>query len=116
MSCVAGFSLFDDPTGRTLAMHRFPDRWPSARPSAVSFIKALLKAGPMINPRTEWILSACWIAASLAVFFVIDASSTRSWLYLIIAAVGPPVALIALWPHPPQQSIDDVIHGRGERS
>ena len=70
----------------------------------------------MFTPRIEWVLSACWIAVILAVFLAIDASSTRSWLYLIAAAVVPPVALIRLWPHEPQQTIDDVIHGRGERS
>jgi len=70
----------------------------------------------MIIPRLEWILSACWIAVSLAVFLVLDASSTRSWLYLLAIGLLPPIALIRLWPQAPQQSIDDVIHGRGERS
>lgn len=70
----------------------------------------------MITPRIEWILSACWIAASLAVFLAIEASSTRSWMYLIAIAVVPPIALIRLWPRPPQPSADDIMHGRGERS
>jgi len=70
----------------------------------------------MIIPRLEWILSACWIAVSLAVFLALDASSTRSWLYLLAIGLLPPIALIRLWPQAPQQSIDDVIHGRGERS
>jgi len=69
----------------------------------------------MFNPRIEWILSACWIAVTLAVFLAIEASSTRSWLYLIAAAGIPPIALIRLWPQPPQQTADDVIHGRGPR-
>ena len=70
----------------------------------------------MFNPRIAWILSACWIAVTLAVFLAIDASSARSWLYLVAAAVVPPIALIRLWPQPPQQTADDVIHGRGARS
>ena len=70
----------------------------------------------MKNPRTEWILAACWIAASLAVFLAIEASSIRSWLYLAAAALVPPVALIRLWPGTPHQTIDDVIHGRGRQS
>jgi hypothetical protein len=70
----------------------------------------------MTTPRIEWILSACWIAVSLAIFMAVDASSTRSWLYLIAVAVLPPIALIRLWPQPPQQTADDIIHGRGERS
>jgi hypothetical protein len=67
----------------------------------------------MSTIRTEWILAACWIAASLAVFLAIDASSTRSWMYLIAIAVVPSIALIRLWPQPPQPTADDVIHGRG---
>lgn len=70
----------------------------------------------MINPRIEWTLSVCWIAISLAIFMAVGASSTRSWLYLLTIGLVPPVALIRLWPHAPPQSIDDVIHGRGERS
>jgi hypothetical protein len=66
----------------------------------------------MTTVRTEWILAACWIAVSLAVFLALDASSTRSWLYLAAIAIVPPIALIRLWPHEPQQTIDDVIHGR----
>ena len=70
----------------------------------------------MITPRIEWILGACWIAVSLAIFLALDASSSRSWLYLLTIGLVPPVALLKLWPRAPQQTIDDVIHGRGERS
>jgi len=70
----------------------------------------------MTTVRTEWILAACWIAASLAVFLVVDASSTRSWLYLAAVAIVPPIALIRLWPREPGQTADDVIHGRGGSS
>ena len=70
----------------------------------------------MIIPRLEWILSACWIAASLAVFLLLEASSTRSWLYLLAIGLVPPVALIRFWPQAPEPTIDDVIHGRGGRT
>jgi hypothetical protein len=72
--------------------------------------------GIVTHPRTKWLLIAVWIAASLVVFQAIDASSTRSWIYLAAVALLPPIAIIRLWPAPPQQSIDDVIHGRGARS
>lgn len=70
----------------------------------------------MTNPRIVWILAACWIAASLAVFLAIDASSTRSWLYLATIALLPPIALMRLWPETPRQTVDDVMHGRGRQS
>ena len=60
-----------------------------------------------------WLLAACWVLISVVVFFVIDAESTRSWLYLAAIAIGPPVALLKLWPERPRQTVDDVIHGRG---
>jgi hypothetical protein len=64
------------------------------------------------NSRTVWILTACWIALSLAVFLAVDASSTRSWIYLAAVALLPPVALIRLWPGAREQTADDVIHDR----
>jgi len=70
----------------------------------------------MTLPRFVWLLAACWIAICIAVFLVIDAASTRSWRYLVAIALGPPVALVRLWPQMPQQTADDVIHGRGARS
>jgi hypothetical protein len=63
-----------------------------------------------------WIIAACWIAISLAVFLAVDASSTRSWIYLAVVALLPPVALMRLWPETGQQTADDVIHGRESRS
>jgi hypothetical protein len=69
-----------------------------------------------MNPRIEWILAVCWIAASLAVFLVVEASSPRSWLYLTVLALGPPAAMIGLWPKAPRETVDDVIHGRGRQS
>jgi hypothetical protein len=70
----------------------------------------------MTHSRLVWLLAGCWIAISLAIFFAIDASSTRSWLYLAAVALGPPVVLLRLWPQVQQPTADDVIHGRGGRS
>jgi hypothetical protein len=72
--------------------------------------------GVVTHPRTQWLIVAGWIAASLAVFLAVDASSTRSWIFLAAVALLPPIALIRLWPAQPQQTADDVIHGRGARS
>ena len=84
---------------------------------AVSLIKALLKVGGIVtHHRTQWLLAAVWIAASLVVFLAIDASSTRSWIYLAAAALLPPIVVIRLWPSPPQPTVDDVIHGRSAQS
>ncbi len=70
----------------------------------------------MATPYMRWILSACWIAIVVFVFFALDASSGRSWLYLATIALGPPIALVRLWPERPRQTADDVIHGRGGQS
>jgi hypothetical protein len=72
--------------------------------------------GIVTHPRTKWLLTAVWIAASLVVFLAIDASSTRSWIYLAAVALLPPIVVIRLWPAPPQQTADDVIHGRSVES
>ena len=69
----------------------------------------------MSTPYTRWVLSACWIAIVGFAFFASDASSGRSWLYLFTVAFVPPAVLLGLWPEPPRQTADDVIHGRGER-
>jgi hypothetical protein len=70
----------------------------------------------MTNVRIAWIVAACWVAATLAVFLVVDASSARSWIYLAVVALLPPVALIRLWPTPSPQTAADVIHGRERQS
>ncbi len=70
----------------------------------------------MTNPHMRWVLAGCWIAASILVFVAIDASSTRSWMYLTTVALVPPIALFRLWPQPPQLTVDDVMHGRGGQS
>jgi hypothetical protein len=70
----------------------------------------------MTRISTPWLLAASWVLVATAVFLVIGASSTRSWLYLAAIAIGPPIALLKLWPETPRQTVDDVIHGRGGRS
>jgi hypothetical protein len=70
----------------------------------------------MTRTSTPWLLAVGWFLAAIAVFLMMDASSTRSWLYLAAIAIGPPIALLKLWPETPRQTIDDVIHGRGGQS
>lgn len=70
----------------------------------------------MTHPRGVWLIAAGWIVFTLAIFVAIGAASTRSWLYLTVVALGPPVALVRLWPQVPQRTANDVIHGRGEPS
>jgi hypothetical protein len=70
----------------------------------------------MTNVRTAWIVAACWVAVTLAVFLLVDASSPRSWVYLAAIALLPPVVLIRLWPTPSPQTVDDIIHGRERQS
>ena len=70
----------------------------------------------MTTPLLRWALSAGWIAASLLIFLVLDASSTRSWMYLATIALVPPIVLLALWPGPRAQTIADVTRGTDGRS
>jgi hypothetical protein len=65
----------------------------------------------MAIPHLRWILSICWIATAVLTFFVVDASSMRSWMYLTTAALVPPVVLLSLWPGQRQQTINDVMRG-----
>jgi hypothetical protein len=70
----------------------------------------------MTIPSPRWTISAGWIAASLLIFLVLEASSTRSWMYLATIALVPPIVLLALWPGPRAQTIADVTHGIDGRS
>jgi len=61
-----------------------------------------------MTSRTRWLISLGWVAAVLLAFFVVDASSLRSWLYLTTAALVPPLVLNGLW-RVPEQSIAEVM-------
>jgi hypothetical protein len=45
--------------------------------------------------------------------FAVDASSTRSWLYLSIVAFVPPVVLFGVWRDDHSQTIREVMRGTG---
>ena len=70
----------------------------------------------MTHSRVVWLLAVCWIALSIAVFLAIDASSGRSWLYLVAIALGPPIALIRLWPEDAPLTAAEMMHDHGDRS
>ncbi|HEU5255526.1 MAG TPA: hypothetical protein VFU28_06035 [Vicinamibacterales bacterium] len=70
----------------------------------------------MTIPSLRWTLSAGWIVASLLIFFGLDASSTRSWMYLVTVALVPPIVLLSLWPGPRAHTIADVMRGTDGRS
>jgi len=70
----------------------------------------------MTRPSPRWTLSAGWIVASLLIFFGLDASSTRSWMYLVTVALVPPIVLLSLWPGSRAQTIADVMRGTDGRS
>ena len=56
--------------------------------------------------RSRVLISLCWIAVVLLAFFVADASSLRSWLYLTTVALVPPVVLNGLWRAPSQTTAE----------
>src|SRR4030095_14518207 len=51
------------------------------------------KLGIVTHRRTKWLLVAVWIAVTLVVFLAIDASSTRSWIYLAAVALLSPIVV-----------------------
>lgn len=65
----------------------------------------------MASRRTRWLISISWIAIALLTFFVVDASSFRSWLYLMTVALVPPTVLIGLWHDNPGKTIAEVMRG-----
>jgi len=70
-----------------------------------------------MTPRhIRWTLSACWIVAAVIAFFAVDASSTRSWLYLSIVAFVPPAVLLGVWRDDHSQTIGEVMRGTESRS
>jgi hypothetical protein len=64
----------------------------------------------------RWTLSAAWLVTSVLIFFGLDASSTRSWMYLVTVAVVPPIVMLSLWPGAPAPTIADVMRGTDGRS
>jgi hypothetical protein len=70
----------------------------------------------MSQPSMRWMLSAGWIVVALSVFLALDASSTRSWMYLVTVALVPPIVLLSLWPGSRAQTIADVTRGTDGRS
>jgi hypothetical protein len=63
----------------------------------------------MASRRIRWLISISWIAIALLTFFVVDASSFRSWLYLMTVALAPPIVLIGLWHDNPGKTIAEVM-------
>ena len=63
----------------------------------------------MASRRIRWLISISWIAIALLTFFVVDASSFRSWLYLMTVALVPPIVLIGLWHDNPGKTIAEVM-------
>ena len=64
-----------------------------------------------LGSRTRWLISFGWIAVALLIFFAVDASSFRSWLYLTTVALVPLIVLHGLWHDRPTQTIADVMRG-----
>jgi hypothetical protein len=64
-----------------------------------------------MTTRTPWLMSLCWIAATLLVFFAIGGSSSRAWLYLTTVALVPPIVLNGLWREHSDVTIGEVMRG-----
>lgn len=70
----------------------------------------------MTTPNLRWALCAIWILLAALTFWALDASSSRSWMYLATAALVPPLVLLSLWPDAPATTASDIMHGTDQRS
>ena len=59
---------------------------------------------------TRLVLAVSWVAFTLLMFWVTGASSGFSFFMLVVAAVVPPVIMLALWSDGPPQTIAEVLH------
>lgn len=59
---------------------------------------------------TRLILAVAWVAFTFLMFWITGASSGFSFLLLAIAAVVPPLIMLALWTEGPPQTIAEVLH------
>lgn len=64
----------------------------------------------MTRPTTPLLISIGWIGLVLATFVVIEASSLRSWLYLIAIALVPPLLVNRLWNRDPAETREGLSH------
>jgi hypothetical protein len=62
--------------------------------------------------RTRVLISLCWIAVVLLAFFVADASSVRSLMYLTTVALVPPIVVNGVWRTPSQTIAEAIREGR----
>jgi multisubunit Na+/H+ antiporter MnhG subunit len=64
----------------------------------------------MTRPTTPLLISIGWIGLVLATFVVVEASSLRSWLYLIVIALLPPLLAHRLWNRDPGETGAGLSH------
>lgn len=64
----------------------------------------------MSSHNTRVVLAVSWVAFTLMLFWATGASSGLSFIVLAIAAVVPPVIMLALWSEGPPQTIAEVLH------
>ena len=66
-------------------------------------------------PYVRWSVCGAWASLVLLMFMFVDASSARSWLYLIVASSIPPVILLRLWNDGPPLTVAEVIRATEEQ-
>lgn len=51
----------------------------------------------MSAPRWRWSVIGAWFALSCVTFIALDSMALRSWVWLLVCGVIPPVMLLRLW-------------------
>jgi len=64
----------------------------------------------MFLHNTRLVLTVSWTALVLLAFWSTGASSGFSLILLAVAAILPPIVMLALWNDGPPQTIAEVIH------
>jgi hypothetical protein len=63
----------------------------------------------------RWSVCGAWVSLVLLTFMFVDVSSPRSWLYLAMSIVIPPVLLLRLWSDGPAPTVAEIIRSTEDR-
>ena len=88
----------------------FLESWQQRVLPDVSSDQSLPKVQVMTRPTTPLLISVGWIGLVLATFVVVEASSLRSWLYLVVIALLPPLLVNRLWNRDPGETRAGLSH------
>jgi hypothetical protein len=69
----------------------------------------------MTTPRPHGMFSVAWIAVVALICFAIEPGTLRSWIYLTVLAVLPPLLVMRLWSAGPDQTVGELLYATETR-